>query len=179
MPNVNILEKKKEAVNQLAEKFEKALTIVLADFRGITVEEDTELRAALRKADIEYRIIKNNISSRAMKKVGIQGADEYLVGPTALAISYTDVSAPAKILSEYQTKIQAFEVKAGIVDKVTVGADGVKDIAEIPPKQVLQAMALGALNAPINGLVNVLSGSLRNFATVIDAIAEKKEKEAV
>ena len=100
MPSNKILEQKKQVVTDLTEKIKSAQSIVLADYRGLTVEQDTELRNALRKAGVEYKVVKNTLTSLAMKESGIE-LDDFLTGPTAMAISSSDAVAPAKVLSEF------------------------------------------------------------------------------
>lgn len=180
MPNAKVLEEKKAAVTALAEKLKTASSGVLVDYKGINVADDTKLRTDMRKAGVEYGVYKNTLIRLAANEIGLTGLDTYLSGATALAISQTDVVAPAKIISEYAKKIQGkFEVKAGFVEGKTVDAKGVAVLAELPPKEVLIARVLAGFNAPISGFVNVLNGNLRGLAVALNAIREKKEAEAV
>ena len=174
MPSNKILEQKQEIVSGLVEKFKEAKSYVLADYRGISVEQDTELRNALRKAGVEYRVIKNTLSRLAFKEIGVEGLDEYLVGPTAFAMSTTDVVAPAKVMAEFAKKYEKLEIKAGVVEGKAIDAKGVAALADLPSKEVLVARVLGSLNAPITGFVNVLNGNLRGLVCALNAIHEKK-----
>ncbi len=179
MPNAKVLEQKKAVVAALAEKLKNASSGVLVDYKGINVADDTKLRSDMRKAGVEYAVYKNTLIRLAANQVGLKGLDNYLNGTTALAISQTDVVAPAKIITEYAKKIQnKFEVKAGFVEGKAIDAAGVSTLAELPPKEVLIATVLAGFNAPITGFVNVLNGNLRGLAVALNAIREKKENEA-
>ena len=174
MPSEKILERKKEAVNQLAEKIKEAKTVVIADYKGVTVEEDTEMRVALRKSGVEYKVVKNNLTKLALEKNGITELEEYLKGPTAIAMSTEDVVAPAKILTEYAKKYKKIELKAGIVEGKIFDAQGLTAIAELPSKEELVAKAIGGMKSPLYGLVNVLNGNIRGLVIALNAIAEQK-----
>lgn len=174
MPSAKVLESKKKIVEDLSQKLKNANSGVLVDYKGITVADDTKLRADMRKAGVEYAVVKNTLTRFACKEAGLTGLDDILNGTTALAISLTDPVAPAKILSEYAKKNEKFKIKAGFVDGKVIGVDGVKALAELPPKEVLIAKVLGGFNAPISGLVNVLNGNIRGLVVALNAIAEKQ-----
>ena len=175
MPNKKVLEEKKGKIADLSARIKESKSIILADYRGLTVEEDTQLRNALRKAGVQYSVIKNTIIKFAAKENGLDSIIPYLEGPTAVAISTVDEISAAKVLSEFAKKHAKLELKAGIVEGKVLNADGVKVLAELPPKEVLIARALGGLKAPINGLVNVLNGNLRGLVVALNAIKEQKE----
>mgnify|MGYP001347053643 CR=1 FL=1 len=175
MPNAKVLEQKKQIVAELAEKMKTASSGVLVDYKGINVEDDTKLRAEMRKNNVEYAVIKNNLIRFAAKEVGFDALDEVLHGTTAIAISMTDPVAPAKIIAEYAKKDEkVFNIKAGFVDGKVLGVDEVKNLAELPSREVLVAKMLGSLQSPIAGFVNVLNGNLRGLAVALNAIAEQK-----
>jgi len=174
VPSEKTLQQKKAVVKELSEKVKAAKAIVLADYRGLTVEQDTELRNALRKAGVEYKVVKNTLTRFAAKENGLDGLDSFLNGPTAMATSETDPVAPAKVLAEYAKKYDKLELKAGVVEGKVIDVNGIKALAELPPREVLIAKVLGGFNAPISGFVNVLNGNLRGLAVVLNAIAEKK-----
>ena len=168
MPSQKILEQKQEVVKELAEKIRNAASGVLVKYEGITVEDDTKLRAALRAAGVDYSVMKNTLTGRACKEAGLGDAmDQYLNGMTAIAISEKDAVAPAKIMKEYAEKVESFEIKAGFVDGAVVDASVIMTLASIPSKEQLIAKMLGSLQAP-----------LQNFAFAIKAIADKKEEAA-
>jgi large subunit ribosomal protein L10 len=179
VPNAKILEQKKALVAALAEKLKNATSGVLVDYKGINVADDTKLRADMRKADVEYSVYKNTMIRLAAREAGLEGLEPFLSGTTAIAMSETDVTAPAKIIVDYAKKIQGkFEVKVGFVEGKVVDVKEVEAIAALPSKEVLVATVLAGLNAPISGFVNVLNGNLRGLAIALNAIREKKESEA-
>jgi Ribosomal protein L10 len=173
LPSNKILEQKKQVVTDLTEKIKSAQSIVLADYRGLTVEQDTELRNALRKAGVDYKVVKNTLTSLAMKESGLE-MDQFLAGPTAMAISSTDAVAPAKVLSEFSKKFEKLELKVGVVEGKLIDLEGIKALAELPSREVLIAKVLGGFNAPISGFVNVLNGNMRGLVVALNAIAEQK-----
>lgn len=176
MPSNKVLEQKKQIVQELAEKVKAAQSIVLADYRGLTVEQDTELRNTLRAAGVEYKVVKNTLTSFAMKESGLEGLDTFLNGPTAMAISSTDAVAPAKVLTNFAKKFEKFELKAGVVEGKIINVEGIKALAELPSREVLVAKVLGSFNAPIAGFVNVLNGNIRGLVVALNAVAEQKAK---
>jgi len=176
LPSAKVLESKKKAVEDLTNELKSANSIIFADYRGLTVEQDTEMRAALRKEGIDYKVIKNSITSFAAKNCGLDGLEDHLKGPTSVAMS-EDIVAPAKVLSEFAKKYDVLELKAGVVEGEIIDMSKIKALASLPSKEELIAQVVSGFNAPISGFVNVLSGNLRNLATVISAIAEKKGKE--
>lgn len=174
MPSEVTLQQKQQVVKDLSEKIGAAKAFVLADYRGLTVEQDTELRNALRKAGVEYKVVKNTMTKFAAKENGLVDLDIFLNGPTAIAISTTDPVAPAKVISEFAKKYDKLEIKAGVVEGKVIDVDGVKSLAELPSREVLIAKVLGSFNAPISGFVNVLNGNIRGLVVALNAIAEQK-----
>lgn len=174
MPSEKILEQKQLVVTELADRLKNAVSGVLVDYKGITVADDTKLRAELRKAGVYYAVKKNSIISLAAKQVGLNELDSALSGTTAIAISDTDLTAPAKILAKFAETNKNLSVKAGFIEGKAVSADEVDTLAKLPSKEVLVAKFLGSMNAPISGFVNVLNGNLRGFVVALNAIAEKK-----
>ena len=156
MPSQKVLEQKAAAVDALAEKFGRAVSGILVQYQGITVEDDTKLRAAMRAAGVEYTVIKNSLIGRACDKAGFEAMKEHLEGMNAVAISYDDPIAPARILKEYAEKIETFTLRAGFLDGAVVDEATVKELADIPPKEVLIAKMLGSLQRPISGLAVAL-----------------------
>ena len=160
MPSQKILESKQEVVRVLAEKMRNSTAGVLVKYEGITVEDDTKLRAALRAAGVEYCVMKNSLTGRACDEVGYGDMKQYLVGMTALALSEKDPVAPAKIIKEYAEKIESFEIKAGFVEGGLLDAAGVNALAEIPSKEQLIVKMLGSLMSPLYGLAYVLQAKI-------------------
>lgn len=173
MPSAKILEQKQAIVAALAERIKNAGAGVFVDYQGITVEDDTALRAELRKNGVHYEVVKNTLLSKTCDLVGYEGLKDILTGMTALATS-DDPVAPAKVLSEYAEKHENFKIKAGFVEGEIIDAAGVDDLAKLPSKETLVAKMLGSLNAPASGLVTVLNGSMRGLVVALNAIAEKQ-----
>lgn len=148
---------KKEQVAVLEEKVKKAAGIVVVDYRGISVEEDTKLRSALREAGVEYKVIKNRLILRAFKNSGYEGFDKVFEGPTAVAFSYDDATAPARIISENMKKLNKLAIKGGVVENQAMDAAGINKIASIPSKTVLVGQLLGLLTSPMRSLAVALS----------------------
>ena len=170
-----IIAMKAAQVDEIKEKLQNSKSVILYDYRGLTVEEVTNLRNEFRKAGVEYRVLKNTLIERAANQLEIEGLTQYLAGPTAVAFGYDDPVAPAKILSEFIKKAKKTELKAGIVDGKVIDANGVRALAELPPKEVLIAKMLGSMNSPITGLVSVLSGTIKQLAYVLNAIKDTKQ----
>jgi len=178
MPSQKILEQKTAAVEALSEKLGRAASGVLVKYQGITVEQDTKLRAALRGAGVEYAVIKNTMIGRACEKAGLTGMDEYLEGMNALAISYDDPVAPAKILKEYADKIESFELRAGFLDGAVVDVATVNELADIPQKEVLLARMLGSLTGPLSGLAVALQAVIDKSGEEVPAAEEAPAADA-
>lgn len=174
LPSDKVLLAKKQVVATLTEKLKNAKSVVFADYRGLTVAQDTEFRSTLRKSGIEYTVVKNSLLSFAAKENGLDNLQPFLNGPTSMAISYDDLVAPAKVLVEYSKKYEKLELKTGIVEGNVIDLSQVFMLAELPSKEVLIAQMLGSMNAPITGFVTVLSGVIRSLAIALNAIAEQK-----
>jgi large subunit ribosomal protein L10 len=178
MPNVKVLEEKKQMVADVAEKFKKASAGVLVDYQGINVEQDTKMRVELREAGVDYFVFKNTLSRLAVKEAGLEGLLPVLEkGMTAIAVSETDPVAPAKILESYADKIQSFNIKAGFVDGTVIDVAGVKKLATLPSKEELIAKVLGSLQAPASGAANVVNGILSGLARALAAVRDQKAAE--
>ena len=159
--------KKETLVQAAAEKFESAASVVIVDYRGLTVEEVTNLRKQLRDAGVEMKVIKNSILSRAATKVGLDGLDEVFTGPTAVAFSNDDVVAPAKIIDEFAKDAKALEIKGGVIEGKVSSVEQITALAKLPNREGLLSMLLSVLQAPV-----------RNVAYAVKAVAEKNEEVA-
>ena len=162
MPSEKILEQKKAVVEGLADKMSKAASAVLVKYEGITVEQDTQLRKALREAGVEYKVIKNTLIGKAADAAGFGDLKSELNGMNAIAISFEDPIAPARILKEYAEKIETFEIRGGLLEGKVVDAAVVNELADIPNKETLIAKFLGSIQGP-----------LFKFAYVLQAIVDK------
>ena len=165
MPSNKILEEKKLVVEALASKMQSAAAGVLVKYEGIKVSEDTELRAALRKAGVEYAVMKNTLTGRACDIAGYGDMKQYLSGMTAIAMSQDDPLAPAKIMKQFADKIASFEIKAGFVDGGVLDQAGVEALAATPSKEVLIGKMMGSLMS-----------SLYSFAYVLQAKIDKENE---
>ncbi|MBQ1954244.1 MAG: 50S ribosomal protein L10 [Clostridia bacterium] len=167
MPSGKVLAAKQNTVAELTERLQGAVAGVICDYKGITVEADTALRRQLRKAGVEYSVVKNTLLGRAADNCGLGELKECLNGTTALATSTDDLVAAAKILSQYSEKSKgAFVIKAGFVEGNIIDKAGVDALGKLPSREVLIAQVLGGFNAPITSLCRALN-----------AIAEQKTEE--
>lgn len=156
------VELKQPIVAEISEVIKDAQSVVLVDYRGLTVEEDTALRKQLREAGVNYKVYKNTLMNFAFKGTDFEALAPYLNGPSAIAVSTDDATAPARILAEFAKKAKNLEIKAGVVEGDLYDAKGMQAIASIPSRDVLISKLLGSLQSPIT-----------NFARVIKQIAEK------
>ena len=154
---------KEAKVAEIKEKLEKANSVVINKYQGLTVEEDTLLRKNLREAGVEYKVYKNTLVILAAKELGLEGIVEYLEGPVSIAFGYEDVTVAARVLNDFAKDHKKLELKAGIVDGEIYDEAKIKQLATIPSKEVLIAKLLGSIKSPIS-----------SFARVINAIAESK-----
>ena len=157
---------KQKKVEEIKEKLKGAEAAILVKYQGINVEKDTELRRKLREAGVEYKIYKNTLMIIAAKELNLDGLVEHLQGPLAVAISYTDCTAPARIINDFAKEVKVLELKAGIVQGDIYDEEKVKQLASIPSREVLLSKLLGSLKSPIS-----------KVAFVFKAIAEKKENQ--
>ena len=160
MPSEKILAAKKQVVSDLTEKIKGSVSGVVVNYTGITVADDTAMRAALRKAGVEYTVYKNTMIGRACEGAGYSDLKKILEGMSALAISTEDPVAPAKILKEYADKIETFELKGGFVDGEVLDKAGVEELAAIPSKPILIGKMLGSLQKSLYGLAYVLQAKI-------------------
>ena len=166
MASAQIQAQKQAVVDALVEKIKASVSGVLVDYKGINVEDDTKLRAELRKANVEYKVYKNSIIGRACAEAGYN-VDEYLSGMSAIAFSAEDEVAPAKILKNYAEKVETFELKGGFIDGGVIDAAAVTELADTPNKETLVCKIMGCMKSPVYGL-----------AYVLQAIIDKQEEPA-
>ncbi len=162
-----IIEAKKQLVDEIAEVLSNSVSTVIVDYRGLTVAEVTDLRSQLREAGVEYKVYKNTMVRRAAEKAGIEGLDEFLTGPTAIATSSEDAVAAAKVISGFAKDHEALEIKSGVMEGNVITAEEVKTVGSLPSYDGLVSMLLSVLQAPV-----------RNFAYAVKAIGEQKEENA-
>lgn len=170
------VEMKKVVVEEIKEKIENSQSVVLVDYRGLTVDETTELRKKFREAGVEYKVYKNSLMRFAFKDAGLEDFNKHLTGPNGIAFGMSDAVAPAKISRDFAKDHEKLEIKAGVVDGKVIGIDGVEGLADLPPREVLIAQVLGGLNGPISGFANVLGANIRNLVYALNAVKEKQEQ---
>ena len=156
------VELKQPIVAEISEAIKDAQSVVLVDYRGLTVEQDTNLRKQLREAGVTYKVYKNTMMNFAFKGTDFEQIAPYLEGPSAIAISTTDATAPARILAKFAKDAKALEIKAGVVEGNVYDATGMQAISQIPSRDELISKLLGSLQSPIT-----------NFARVMNQLAEK------
>ncbi len=161
------VELKQPIVEEISAKIKDAKSVVLVDYRGLTVEQDTILRKSLREAGVNYTVYKNTMMNFAFKGTEFEGLAPYLNGPSAMAVSTEDATAPARVIAEFAKKAPKLEMKAGVVEGTVYDAAGMNVIASIPSREVLISRLLGSMQSPIT-----------NFARVIKQIAEKGGADA-
>ncbi len=157
------VELKQPVVKEIAEKIDGAQSVVLVDHRGLTVAQDTELRKQLREAGVTYKVYKNTMMNFAFKGTEFEGLSGYLEGPSAMAVSKNDATAPARILCKFAEKAKALEIKGGVVEGKVMDAAALQEVSQIPSRDELLARLFGSMQSPV-----------ANFARVIKQIAEKK-----
>ena len=162
------LELKKQVVSDIVKKFQDAQSVIIVNYNGLTVEQVTGLRAQFRTNGVDYCVLKNTLVRRALQELNIEGLDEVLNGPSAFAFGMNDPVSPAKIINDFITKskTEAISIKAGLLGSDIMTMDQIKNLAEMPSREVLLARLVGSLQS-----------SIANFVRVLDAIA-KKDSEA-
>lgn len=159
------IQKKQEIVQEIVQKLSSSKSTIVADYRGLTVKQMTELRKQLREAGVDFKVLKNTLTKRATKEVGLTELDQHLTGPNAIAFSEEDIVAPAKILHNFAKENKVLEIKGGVVEGRVVTLDEIKELATLPSREGLLSMLLSVLQAP-----------MRNFALALKAVAEKQEE---
>lgn len=166
-------EEKKEAIDELHEKFVRAKTAVITGYSGINVEQITELRAKLRAAKVEYRVVKNTLARKASEGTGLELLKDYFVGPVGIALGYDDVVAPSKVLSDFSKTQVKLLLKVGVLDGKLLKQADIKALASLPSLNVLRGKIIGLLQAPASRIVGVLAAPGGQIARVMKAKADK------
>ena len=172
MPNAKVLSEKQAIVEALAQRIQNAEAGVLVDYKGITVSEDTALRTELRKEGVNYTVVKNTLTRKALDQLGMSGLDEVLNGTTSLATTAGDPIAPFRIISDYAKKLNdRFNIKAAFMDGQILSESEIAEIAELPSKEALYAKVLGTMIAPITGLAVCLGQILEQKGGSLESAA--------
>ena len=166
---------KEAIIAEVAEKAARAVAMYFADFSKLTVAEETELRREFRKSGVEYNVVKNTLARKALQQLtGYDRVYDKLVGPTGIAFSYDDPSAPAKIIKKYSEKLGKFKLKAAVIEKQVYDATKLNELANMPSRKDMIAAILGSLRAPASGIVGAINAVARDLVYILDAIEKKK-----
>ena len=172
------VELKQPIVQAIADDIKDAQSVVLVDYRGLTVAQDTELRNQLREAGVIYKVCKNTMMKRAFEGTEFAGLEEYLEGPSALVVSKDDATAPARIICKFAKTAEALEVKAGVVEGNVYDAAGINELSKVPSREELLSKLLGSLQSPITNLARVLNQiAEQGGAGACEAAAEEAPAE--
>lgn len=172
------LHQKEQAVAEVADKLQRAQSVIVVDYRGLTVDEVTKLRTEFRNAGVEYRVIKNNMLRRAADSLDLEGVNDMFLGPTAVAFGYEDPVAPAKILYKFRKDTDKTTIKGGVLDGKAIDEAEVVNLSKLPSKEELLAKMLGSLNAPITKFALALSAVPKGLAVALGQVVEQKESGA-
>jgi large subunit ribosomal protein L10 len=161
------------AVKEIKEKLEKATSVILSDFRGLTFDQLASLRNALREKGGEFRIVKNTLTRIAVKELGLNGLIDFLTGPTAIAFSYEDPIVASKILADFARENKTFTIKGGLLEGRIVDQAELKMISSLPSRDILLAKLTGVLKAPVYSFAGVISAPLRGLLNALNAVAQQ------
>ena len=164
MANKKVIERKKSEVSELSSKIKTAKLVLLTDYRGISVEDVTKLRADLRKVNVDYKVIKNNITRRALDEAKIEGLEDVLVGPTAVILADEDYLEPLKTVYEYAKNNESYKIKGGVIDGKVMTTEELITLAKLPSRETLISMLAGAL-----------LGNISKLAVALDQVRVQKE----
>lgn len=172
------VELKQPIVQEISDHIKDAQCVVLVDYRGLTVEQDTQLRRQLREANVTYKVYKNTLMNFAFKGTDFESMSSLLEGPNAIAISKEDATAPARILAKFAKTADALELKAGVVEGTFYDAAGIKEIASVPSREELLSKFLGSIQSPITNLARVLNQIAEQGGEAPAASATEAEAES-
>ena len=170
--------RKSAEIDQLEQKLRAAPATIIADYRGLSVAEIGQLRSQLRPAGVEFRVAKNTLTLIAAKRAGIEGLDDLLIGPTAIAFAGDDVATAARVLGDFARISRILAIKGALMGDLRMNADQVGQLASLPSKPVLQATLAGNIQGPLSGFVGLLNGALASIAYTLDARAKQLEEAA-
>ena len=172
------IETKKQIVQQLRERFERSRVVILTDYKGLDVEAMTELRTKLREAQVEYQVIKNTMIRRASEGTHVEAIKDEFKGPSAIALSFEDPVAPAKVLSDFAKKNDKLEIRIGVLEGKVLDLSAIKALSALPSREELLATVLSAMIAVPTSLVTALSDVPRRMVNVLQAIKDQKAEVA-
>lgn len=169
------IEKKKEIVKDLHEKFIKSKTVIVTDYKGLDVTTINDLRRRLREHEIEYKVVKNSLLIRASEETDVALIKDCFKGPSAIALSYDDPVAPAKVLTQFSGEFKKLEIKIGVMGGKVLDLSAIKTLATLPSREELLGQFLSTANGVISGFVRTLNAIPAQFLNVLQAIKEQKE----
>jgi len=172
---IKLREQKQQEIDRLKDSFSRAKSAILADYCGLSVSQINEVRGKLRASNVEFRVTKNTLAIRAIKGTESECLSDSLAGPTAVAFSYEDPVAGAKVLSELVKNYDELEIKAGVMGNKLLNVADIEALSKLPTKEILMSQLLSVMNGPATGFVNVLLGNQRKLVQVLAAIRDKKE----
>lgn len=169
------IENKKKIVEDLKEKFATTKVVIVTDYKGLNVAQMTELRRKLSDADVEYKVVKNTLLTRASKDTDAELLNDVFKGPSGIALSFDDPVAPAKVLTQFAKDNQKLEIKAGVMNGKLMDLDAITALSKLPSREELLAQVLSAMNAVPTGFVRALADVPRRMVNVLNAIRDQKE----
>ena len=170
---------KERIVGEVIEDLKKAKTAIITDYRGLNVEQITDLRRALRSENVKYVVAKNTLVSRAARELGYEALEVYLKGPTAIAYGFDDPVAPARVLAKYAREYDSLKLKGGLLEGELIDPDHIKSLAALPTREVLLAQVAGAFASPMAGFAGAAKALLRKFVATLDAVRKRKPPKPV
>ncbi len=166
---------KEQVITEVAETVSRSTAMYFTDFSGLTVEQATDLRRELRKAGIEYRVVKNTLIKKALEQAtGYDKVYDKLVGPTGIAFAFEDAVVPAKVINKFIEKNQKLSLKIAVLDKQVYDGSKLKELSQLPSKKEVMASILGSIQSPLAGVPSVVNAVLRDLVSVVSEIEKKK-----
>ncbi|MEQ8237277.1 MAG: 50S ribosomal protein L10 [Syntrophomonadaceae bacterium] len=169
------IEEKQQVVQEIKQKLDAATLVICTDYRGLNVEQITELRNKLRVPGVEYKVLKNTMFRFALQQSGFGDIAQQITGPNAVVFSQEDPVGPAKTIFEFAKTNKELEIKLGILQGQMIDADKIKDLAQLPPREILLGQVVGTMQAPITSFVRVLNANLTGLVRALDGIREQKQ----
>lgn len=170
-------QKKELLLQEVSKKLGECKVAIMADYRGLNVAAMTKLRRRLREKGSELKVVKNTLTLKAARELGFEGLEPYLEGPTAIAFCNDDLVAPAKVFTDFAKEYKIFEIKGGLLEGKAMDAMAVKNLADLPSREVLLTRVLGGMQTPMYGFAGALQGVLRNFVYVLEAVRKQQAGE--
>lgn len=165
---------KEKKVEEIKADLQDSKVVVLTDYRGLTVAEINELRRTLKETGAQYKVVKNTLTRLALRELGLEGLETHLQGPTAIAYGYDDPVVPVKLLVKFAKGNDHLEIKGGYLENNILNTEELRQIAQLPSREVLLSKVLSCFQSPLAGMLRVLQGNLRNLVFVLEAVREQQ-----